>query len=167
MSVAAGRFVSGAGTLVNIGLATLGWIWWRLGEAPGARLAGWILVVINGLTSFGYLIFSAAFGIGGWNGASVMAGVVAASLARGVLALVDIGGYYAIVRASARMVSGPLIIARFMKPSMALQTLVNKKNCFLRSAALVAVVVFGIILGPGLRLQRSLASDVNDRPASP
>ncbi len=105
MSAAAGRFVSGAGTLVNIGLATLGWIWWRLGETAGARLAAWILFVINGLTSFGYLIFSAAFGIGDWNGAGVMAGVADPSLARGVLALVGIGGYYAIVRMSARMVS--------------------------------------------------------------
>ena len=115
ISVAGWRFVAGAGTMVNIGLTALGWVWWRRSINGGARLAGWIMFVVNGLTSFGYLIFSAAFGIGDWNGSGVMTGVSDTALARGILAVAGIAGYYAIVRASAtmlsRMLDGPDMVA--------------------------------------------------------
>ena len=114
MSIAKWRVVTGAGTMVNIGLMALGWVWWRRADTAGGRLTAWSMFVVNGLTSFGYLIFSAAFGIGDWNAAGVMAGVADASLARVVLAVFGIAGYYTIVRASAKMLSqilnGPSIV---------------------------------------------------------
>lgn len=206
MSIAGWRLVSGAGTMVNVGLLALGWVWWRRGSTTGTRLAAWIVFAVNGLTSFGYLIFSAAFGIGDWNGAGVMAGMPDASLARGVLAAVGIAGYYVIVRVSAamlsRMLDGPdrvtaarrlsitiwattgavsliaaltagadwrstlgasigvalggnaglLSVARFLVPSSTSQPPVMEKNWLLRGAAIIVVVAFAAILGPGLRI---------------
>lgn len=108
MTAAGARIVSGAGTMVNIGLMALGWVWFQRSVAAGAQLAAWIMFVINGLTTFGYLIFSAAFNIGDWNAAGVMAGVADPSLARTVLAVAGVAGYYAVVRVSARMLSSLL-----------------------------------------------------------
>lgn len=206
VSVAGWRLVSGAGTMVNIGLMALGWIWWRRSVIAGARLAAWVMFVVNGLTSFGYLIFSAVFGIGDWNATGVMTGVADPALARGVLAVIGVAGYYATIRASAMMLSpvldgsdvvttarrlcvtiwattgavsllaalmagadwrstlgasmgvalggnaGLLSIARFMVPSTTSQALVVRHNWLLRGAAVVVVVAFVTILGPGVHL---------------
>lgn len=116
MSTWGGRIVAGAGTAVNICLAALGWLGWLWSGSARGRLAGWIVFALNGLTSFGYLVFSAAFGIGDWNGNGVMAGVADPALARGVLAAVGIAGYYAVVRLAAgmlgRMFDGRDIVAQ-------------------------------------------------------
>lgn len=207
MDVVAARVVSGAGTMVNVGLMALGWFWWQRSFTAGGRLAAWIMFAINGLTMFGYLVFSAAFNIGDWNAAGVMAGVADTSLARGVLATVGVTGYYAIVRTSARMLSpmlngpevvpvarrlcvtvwattgavsliaalaagagwrltlgasigvalggnaGLLSIARFVPLSAKPQNFAMGANCLLRGTAIIVVVAFVVILGPGLQLQ--------------
>lgn len=116
MSAWGGRIVAGAGTAVNVGLVGLGWLGWRRSGSARGRLAGWIVFALNGLTSFGYLIFSAAFGVGDWNGNGVMAGVADPTLARGVLAAVGIAGYYAVIRLAAGMLAwmpgGPDIVGQ-------------------------------------------------------
>jgi hypothetical protein len=105
MSLWGGRIVAGAGTAVNVILAALGWLVWRGSGSLRGRLAGWIVFALNGLTTFGYLVFSAVFGIGDWNGRGVMAGVTDPVLARVALAVVGIAGYYAVVRLAAGMLS--------------------------------------------------------------
>ncbi|MES3110019.1 hypothetical protein [Sphingomonas aurantiaca] len=105
MSLWGGRIVAGAGTAVNVTLAALGWLVWRGSGSLRGRLAGWIVFALNGLTTFGYLVFSAIFGIGDWNGRGVMAGVTDPVLARVALAVVGIAGYYAVVRLAAGMQS--------------------------------------------------------------
>ena len=105
MSLWGGRIVAGAGTVVNVILAALGWLVWRGSGSLRGRLAGWIVFALNGLTTFGYLVFSAVFGIGDWNGRGVMAGVTDPVLARVALAVVGIAGYYAVVRVAAEMLS--------------------------------------------------------------
>lgn len=105
MSVWGRRIVAGAGTVVNLALIGLGGLCWRFSTAATVKLAAWIAFVVNGLTSFGYLIFSATFGIGDWNAAGVMAGVLDPWFARGVLAVVGVAGYVAIIWAAARMLS--------------------------------------------------------------
>lgn len=93
MSLWGGRIVAGAGTAVYVILAALGWLVWRGSGSLRGRLAGWIVFALNGLTTFGYLVFSAVFGIGDWNGRGVMAGVTDPVLARVALAVVGIAGY--------------------------------------------------------------------------
>lgn len=105
LPASAGRIVAGAGTVVNIALITLGWIWWRSSRSALGHVAAWI---VNGLTSFGYLLFSAAFDIGDWNSAGVLAGVAQATTSRAVLAAVGVLGYYAVIRAAASMLSPSL-----------------------------------------------------------
>lgn len=105
MSLWGGRIVAGAGTAVNVILAALGWLVWRGSGVPRGRLAGWIVFAINGLTTFGYLVFSAVFGIGDWNGRGVMTGVTDPVLARVAPAIIGIAGYYAVVRLAAAMLS--------------------------------------------------------------
>ncbi len=105
MSLWGGRIVAGAGTAVNVILAALGWLVWRESGSLRGRLAGWIVFALNGLTTFGYLVFSAVFGIGDWNGRGVMAGVTDPVLARVALAVVGIAGYNAVVRLAAGMLS--------------------------------------------------------------
>jgi hypothetical protein len=99
------RIVAGAGTAVNVTLAALGWLVWRGSGSLRGRLAGWIVFALNGLTTFGYLGFSAVFGVGNWNGRGAMAGVTDPVLARVALAVVGIAGYYVVVRAAAGMLS--------------------------------------------------------------
>jgi hypothetical protein len=105
MAIGGRRIVAGAGTAINLVLMVIAWLWWRRDPRPAAKLAGWTMFVVNGLTSFGYLVFSAAFGIGDWNGAGVMAEVADPAMARGLLAVVGVAGYYAIVRGAARMLA--------------------------------------------------------------
>ena len=105
MSLWGGRIVAGAGTAVNVILAALGWLVWHGSGALRGRLAGWIVFAINGLTTFGYLVFSAVFGIGDWNGRGVMTGVTDPVLARVAPAVIGIAGYYAVVRLAAGMLS--------------------------------------------------------------
>lgn len=102
-SVWARRIVAGAGSLVNLILMVLGWVWWRRSGSAWMRLAAWIVLVLNGLTVFGYLVFSAAFDIGDWNRAGVLLGVADARLARGFLAVVGLAGYAAVVGVAARL----------------------------------------------------------------
>ena len=64
MSVWGGRIVAAPGTAVNLALMALSWLCWRFSAAATARLAAWTAFVANCLTWFGYLIFSAASGIG-------------------------------------------------------------------------------------------------------
>lgn len=101
----ASRIIAGAGTAVNVVLLVLGWLWWRSSINDTARLTGWIIFVVNGLTTFGYLLFSAAFGIGDWNTSGVIAGVSNTGLARAILAVIGIVGYVAIIRIGATMLS--------------------------------------------------------------
>ncbi|KQM81766.1 hypothetical protein ASE67_16215 [Sphingomonas sp. Leaf23] len=98
-----GRIVAGAGTAVNLTLMALGWLWWRNSATARGWFAGWVVFALNGLTSFGYLVFSAAFDIGDWNRAGVMAGSPDSILTRGALAAVGVAGYFAIVRMAAAM----------------------------------------------------------------
>lgn len=105
MAIGGRRIVAAAGTAINLALMLIGWGWWRHDPRPAGRLAGWTMFAVNGLTSFGYLVFSAAFGIGDWNGAGVMAGVADPAMARALLAAIGVAGYYAIVRAAARMLA--------------------------------------------------------------
>lgn len=105
MSLAEWRIVSAAGTAVNLGLMALAYLWWRRTNSAGIRLATWIAVVVNGLTSFGYLIFSATFGIGDWNSTGVMIGVANTCPSRVALAAVGVAGYYLVIRSGAAMLS--------------------------------------------------------------
>jgi hypothetical protein len=105
MSLWGGRIVAGAGTAVNVTLAALGWLVWRGSGSLRGRLGGWIVFALNGLTTFGYLVFSAVFSIGDWNGRGVMEGVADPVLARVALAVVGIAGYYAVVRVAAEMLA--------------------------------------------------------------
>ncbi|MBJ6123306.1 hypothetical protein [Sphingomonas mollis] len=109
------RTIAGAGTAVNVVLMVFGYLWWRRGIDPMARLAAWTVVAVNGLTTFGYLVFSAAFGIGDWNTAGVIAGVSNTGLARAMLAIIGIAGYVAVIRLSgtmlSRMLQGPTATA--------------------------------------------------------
>ena len=117
-SVWARRIVAGAGSLVNLILMLLGWACWRRSGAAWTRLAAWIVLVLNGLTAFGYLVFSAAFDIGDWNRAGVLLGVADKRLAGGLLAVVGIAGYAAVVGVAARLlprtgaVDGTVLTAR-------------------------------------------------------
>lgn len=99
------RIVASAGSLVNLVLSAIGWAWWRASRSTWARLAAWIVLVLNGLTAFGYLVFSAAFDIGDWNRAGVLLDIVDVRLTRGVLAIVGVAGYAAVVRGAARLLS--------------------------------------------------------------
>jgi hypothetical protein len=99
------RIVAGAGSLVNIVLMVLGWAWWRGSGSAWTRLAAWIVLTLNGLTAFGYLVFSAAFDLGDWNRAGVLLGVADQRLARLVLAIVGLAGYAAVVSVAARLLS--------------------------------------------------------------
>jgi hypothetical protein len=102
------RIVAGAGTAVNAALAAVGWYGWTKDGATRRRLAGWIVFTLNGLTAFGYLVFSAIFQIGDWNGYGVMAEVANPIVVRGTLAIIGVAGYYGIVRAAACMLSQTL-----------------------------------------------------------
>lgn len=108
MSLTGVRVVAGAGTVINLILMALGWAFWRSSTRPLARLFGWIIFALNGFTSFGYLVFSATFDIGDWNRSGVMTAVANMTMARTVLAVIGIGGYYAVVRAAAAMLSREL-----------------------------------------------------------
>lgn len=117
-SVWARRIVAGAGSIVNLLLMILGWAWWRRSGSAWTRLAAWIVLVLNGLTAFGYLVFSAALDIGDWNRAGVLLGVADARLARGLLAVVGLAGYAAVVGVAARLltrtgaVDGTVVVMR-------------------------------------------------------
>jgi hypothetical protein len=108
LSAASRRIVAGAGTAVNVVLMALSWMWWRTSSTARGRIAAWIVFVINGLTSFGYLVFSAAFDIGDWNSAGVLAEIAPSQVFRGVLAVVGALGYYAVIRVAAAMLSPSL-----------------------------------------------------------
>lgn len=105
VSLSGWRVIAGAGTAVNVALMALGYLWWRRVGDPMARLAAWIVIAVNGLTTFGYLVFSAAFGIGDWNTSGVIAGVSNTGLARAMLAIIGVAGYVAVIRLSAAMLS--------------------------------------------------------------
>jgi len=115
LPASARRIVAGAGTAVNIALMTFGWIWWRSSRSALGHVAAWIVFVVNGLTSFGYLLFSAAFDIGDWNSAGVLAGVAQVTASRAVLAAVGGLGYYAVIRVAASMLSPSLNGTDFAK----------------------------------------------------
>ena len=102
------RIVAGAGTAVNVVLMALSWMRWRTSNTARGQIAAWIVFVINGLTSFGYLVFSAALNIGDWNSAGVLEGIAPSQVFRGVLAVVGVVGYYAVTRVAAAMLSPSL-----------------------------------------------------------
>jgi len=105
MSLGDHRLVSAAGTAVNMALAVIGYAWWRGAERPLASTAAWTLFVVNALTSFGYLVFSAALGVGDWNTAGVMVGVPDPLRSRLLPGVVGVVGYYAVIRLAASMMA--------------------------------------------------------------
>lgn len=102
------RVIAGAGSAVNVALLALGWFWWRRSTVVTTRIGAWTMVVVNGLTTFGYFVFSAAFGIGDWNTNGVLYGVSNIAVARAGLAVVGIIGYIALIRLGAAMLSSLL-----------------------------------------------------------
>lgn len=132
------RIVSAAGTAVNLGLMAIGYGWWRSARGDAAALTAWLLVVVNGLTSFGYFVFSAAFGIGDWNADGVLIGVSAQDVARAVLAVVGVGGYYAVVKLGAAMLS--------RMPAVASSTRAARRLCVTAWLTIGAVSLLAAIM---------------------
>jgi len=62
------RFIAAGGSMANVvlGLAALAWLRNRPPAAGTARLFLWLLVAVNLLMAFGYLLFSGLGGVGDW-----------------------------------------------------------------------------------------------------
>jgi len=63
-----GRFISAAGTLVNLVVGLIFWGLLRKAQtaAPTMRFFLWLSMTVNLLTSTGYLLFSGVLGVGDW-----------------------------------------------------------------------------------------------------
>jgi hypothetical protein len=62
------RWLAAGGTLANLSLAAAAWLGLRGGQRLGAhaRYFLWLLLAVNLLQSFGYLMFSGVAGVGDW-----------------------------------------------------------------------------------------------------
>ncbi|MEO8276460.1 MAG: hypothetical protein ABI639_09575 [Thermoanaerobaculia bacterium] len=90
----ASRWISAAGTLVNLALALLTTfvIRMRFVRAPSGRYFLWLFLVLNLFQATGYWMFSGLGGIGDWN--AVVRGTPFYLAARVVLAIVGAGAYF-------------------------------------------------------------------------
>lgn len=104
------RVVAAAGPSVDILLAVLGWLAWRVLRQPLARLAAWVVAVFKGLVAAGYWLFSGVVGIGDWApGAHGGMGMMAYPwLWRAVLTVVGLVAYIAVVRWAMRGIDAML-----------------------------------------------------------
>lgn len=82
------RFIAIAGSLANLvlGFAALGWLRQRPPETGTGRLFLWLLVAVNLLMAFGYLLFSGIGAVGDW--AAATRGLEPAWLVRVALSVV-------------------------------------------------------------------------------
>jgi hypothetical protein len=91
MSEAGVRWMAAAGSLANLALAAVAWALLRRGPAmePRLRYCFWLLLAVNLLQAFGYLLFSGIGGVGDW--AAVVEGARPALVFR--LLLTVLGGW--------------------------------------------------------------------------
>lgn len=104
------RLVAMAGTGMDVVVALIAWVTWRHMRRPVTRLAAWTVMVFKAMTAAGYWCFSGIIGIGDWApGENGGMGVMSYPwLWRGMLAVVGIGIYIAIVRAAMRSIDAML-----------------------------------------------------------
>lgn len=63
----AGRLVAVAGTTVDVVVAVLAYLAWRVTRRPLLRLALWIVFTVKALVASGYWLFSGVMGLGDWS----------------------------------------------------------------------------------------------------
>jgi hypothetical protein len=92
---AGGRIVAAGGTVANLVLGVVCWLWSRQVRAPRARYFLWLAMTVNLFEAGGYFLFSGVGNIGDW--ADVIAGLQPAWVWRIGLTLLGAASYYAFV----------------------------------------------------------------------
>ncbi|HEU4669851.1 MAG TPA: hypothetical protein VFR91_04055 [Dyella sp.] len=107
---AARRLVAMAGTGIDLVVAGLAYLAWRVARAPLLRLALWITFTVKAMVAAGYWLFSGVIGLGDWSpvGDGGLAPLPHPWLWRLALTAVGLAGYLGAIRLANRSIDAML-----------------------------------------------------------